>query len=114
MRVTAVVLSWNGTQETLACLRSLALVPRAVLERVGPFDEALFMLFRRTSTWSLRARAAGVHVLVVGAERGSGAARRWRHTSPRRRLSRGLIAEFAAVRDGWRDFRRGRLGQRPA
>lgn len=40
------------------------LVPRAALERVGDFDERLF-LYSEDTDWSLRARAAGLHLYVV-------------------------------------------------
>lgn len=48
-----------------ACAGAM-LVPRPVLERVGLFDEPLFA-YAEDVDWSLRARGAGLHVLVVPA-----------------------------------------------
>jgi hypothetical protein len=42
------------------------LVPRAAFERVGPLDEALFA-YAEDVDWSLRARAAGLRIVVVPA-----------------------------------------------
>jgi GT2 family glycosyltransferase len=42
------------------------LIPRAALERVGPLDEELFA-YAEDVEWSLRARAAGLEILVVPA-----------------------------------------------
>jgi GT2 family glycosyltransferase len=42
------------------------LVPRAALELVGPLDEALFA-YAEDVDWSLRARAAGLRIVVVPA-----------------------------------------------
>jgi GT2 family glycosyltransferase len=42
------------------------LASRSVLERVGVFDESLFA-YGEDVDWSLRARAQGLHVLVVPA-----------------------------------------------
>jgi len=42
------------------------LVPRAALEEVGPLDETLFA-YAEDVDWSLRARAAGLRILVVPA-----------------------------------------------
>jgi len=42
------------------------LIPRAVLDRVGTLDEELFA-YAEDVDWSLRARAAGLEILVVPA-----------------------------------------------
>lgn len=129
------------------------LVPAHVLERVGRFDPDLFA-YSEDVDWSLRARAAGYHIYVVGgsrvyhrvsassggessptslyygvrnaltvAERHSPLSRvgTWRrratvvaaHTAQALR-SRSRRAGIAAVLEGWRDFRKGVLGQRCA
>ena len=54
-------------QTDRACAASM-LVPRAVLERVGLLDPELFAYVEDTD-WSLRARAAGLSLLVVPASR---------------------------------------------
>jgi GT2 family glycosyltransferase/SAM-dependent methyltransferase len=120
-------------------------------DRVGPFDEELFA-YAEDTDWSLRARRAGLRILVVpgsivhhAVSASSGGesspmtlyydlrnslvvAERWAPLGAvgtwLRRLE-ALAAHAAqalrshrrseglrAVRDGWRDFRRGRLGQR--
>jgi hypothetical protein len=132
-----------------ACAGAM-LVPRAVLERVGLFDESLFA-YAEDVDWSLRARADGLHVLVVpasvvrhGVSASSGGesspatiyyslrnglvvAERWsplgRLATSRRRAEAVLahaaqavvfssrrVEALRAVRAGWRDFRRRRLG----
>lgn len=125
----------------------------AAAARVGLFDEELFA-YAEDTDWSLRARAAGLHVLVVPASvvrhavsASSGGAsspgsiyydlrnslvvaERWAPLGPvatRARRLEGVAAHavqallssrpgsgLRAVRDGWRDLRRGRLGPRPA
>jgi GT2 family glycosyltransferase len=120
-------------------------------ERVGPFDEELFA-YAEDTDWSLRARRAGLHILVVpgsvvhhavsassGGESSPATlyydlrnslvvAERWAPLGAVGTWLRRLEAVAAhavqallshrraeglrAVRDGWRDFRRGRLGQR--
>lgn len=52
--------------ETERACAGAMLVPRSVLERVGLFDEALFAYWEDVD-WSLRARAAGLRLLVVPA-----------------------------------------------
>ena len=54
-----------GTRETDRACGAAMLVPRAVLERVGGFDEELF-LYSEDVEWSLRAAAAGYRHFVVG------------------------------------------------
>jgi GT2 family glycosyltransferase len=54
-----------GTRETDRACGAAMLVPRAVLERVGGFDEELF-LYTEDVEWSLRAAEAGYRHLVVG------------------------------------------------
>lgn len=120
-------------------------------EQVGPFDEELFA-YAEDTDWSLRARRAGLSVLVVPASvvhhavsASSGGessptsiyyalrnslvvAERWATLGALGTWLRRLEAVAAhavqalrshhrgeglrAVRDGWRDFRRGRLGPR--
>jgi GT2 family glycosyltransferase len=134
-----------------ACAGAM-LVPRPVLERVGLFDESLFA-YGEDVDWSLRARRAGLRVLVVPASvvrhkvsaasggEGSPATvyydlrngltvaerhaplgrigtlyRRAEavaaHAAQAVLFSRARASARRAVRDGWRDFRRGRLGER--
>ena len=133
-----------------ACAGAM-LVRREALARVGRFDEALFA-YAEDVDWSLRARAAGLHVLVVPASvvrhhvsAASGGesspntlylglrnslvvAERWAPLGPLRTtvrraealavhvlqalLSGRRVEGLIAVRDGWRDFRSGRLGPR--
>ena len=50
--------------ETERACGAALLVPRAVLDRVGLFDEELF-LYSEDTEWSLRARAAGYRLFVV-------------------------------------------------
>lgn len=123
----------------------------ATYRRIGLFDEALFA-YAEDTDWSLRARRAGMHSVVVPASvvhhavsASSGGesspntiyydlrnslvvAERWAPLGPagtwlRRAeavtahaaqalLSRRRREGLHAVRDGWRDFRRGRLGPR--
>ena len=52
-------------RETDRACGAAMLVPRAVLERVGGFDEELF-LYSEDVEWSLRAAAAGYRHFVVG------------------------------------------------
>ncbi len=54
--------------ETDRACGAAMLIPRPVLERVGPFDPDLF-LYSEDTEWSLRARAAGYRLLVVPAAR---------------------------------------------
>ena len=54
--------------ETDRACGAAMLVPRAVLEGVGLFDEALFLYVEDTD-WSLRARAAGYKLYVVPASK---------------------------------------------
>jgi GT2 family glycosyltransferase len=56
---------WAGVQETDRACGAAMLVPRAVLERVGAFDESLF-LYAEDVEWSLRAARAGFRHYVVG------------------------------------------------
>ena len=132
-----------------ACAGAM-LVPRAVFERVGLFDESLFA-YAEDVDWSLRARADRLHVLVVpgsvvrhkvsassGGEsspatiyyslrNGLVVAERWTplgRLGTARRRAEAVLAHAAqavlfssrrlealrAVRAGWRDFRRRRLG----
>jgi GT2 family glycosyltransferase len=51
--------------ETDRACGAAMLVPCAALERVGDFDDALF-LYAEDTDWSLRARAAGLRLVVVG------------------------------------------------
>jgi GT2 family glycosyltransferase len=139
--------------ETPRACGGAMLVGREVLESVGLFDESLFA-YAEDTDWSLRAAAAGRHVLVVPASvvRHAVSASSGGEASPdtiyyalrnglvvaERHAPRGpvgtwlrrgeaLAAHLAqallsdtrrsgarAVRDGWRDFRRGRLGARAA
>jgi GT2 family glycosyltransferase len=137
--------------ETERACAGAMLVPRGVLEAVGVFDETLFA-YAEDTDWSLRARAAGLRVLVVPASLvrhavssstgGEGsptaiyytlrnslvvaerhaplrASATWRrrlvlvaaHLS-QAVLSRRKAAALAAVGQAWRDFHRGRLGER--
>lgn len=124
----------------------------ATYERLGLFDEALFA-YAEDTDWSLRARRAGLHPLVVpgsivhhavsassGGESSPATlyydlrnslvvAERWaalglvgtwlrRCEAVAAHAAQALLSHrrrdgLRAVRDGWRDFRRGRLGQRP-
>lgn len=133
-----------------ACAGAM-LVPRAMLAHVGLFDEALFA-YAEDVDWSLRARRAGLRVLVVpasvvrhrvSAASGGASAPATIYYNLRNGLTvaerhaplgRGgtwlrrveAVAAHAvqallagrrgdglrAVREGWRDFRRGRLGPR--
>jgi GT2 family glycosyltransferase len=54
--------------ETARACGAAMLVPRAVLEAVGLFDEELFLYVEDTD-WSLRARAAGYKLYVVPASK---------------------------------------------
>jgi GT2 family glycosyltransferase len=56
---------WAGVRETDRACGAAMLVPRAVLERVGAFDETLF-LYAEDVEWSLRAARAGLRHYVVG------------------------------------------------
>jgi GT2 family glycosyltransferase len=56
---------WDGIRETDRACGAAMLVPRAVLERVGGFDESLF-LYAEDVEWSLRAARAGFRHYVVG------------------------------------------------
>ena len=137
---------FDDVSETDRVCGAAMLVPRAVLERDGLFDEQLFAYYEDTD-WSLRAHgplivvpASRVHHKVsassggesspttlyygtrnalVVAERHAplGPFGTWRRralilaahaaqTLPTQRRREAL----AAVRDGWRDFRQGRLG----
>ena len=123
----------------------------SAFEQVGPFDEGLFA-YSEDTDWSLRARRAGLHVLVVPASvvrhavsASSGGesspatlyynvrnslvvAERWAplgtvgtwlrraetvaaHAAQALRSHR-RAEGLRAVVEGWRDFRRGRLGAR--
>jgi len=129
------------------------LVPRAALEQVGLLDEPLFA-YGEDASWSLRARAAGLTLLVVPAsvvhhrvsaasggesspdtiyystrnlltvcerEAALGPFATWRrrgvlvgaHLAQAARSRRRVEGARAALA-GYRDFRRGRLGPRPA
>jgi GT2 family glycosyltransferase len=140
----------NPTETERIC-GAAVLMPREAIERVGMFDEQLFA-YVEDADWSLRARAAGLRLLVVpaGTVRHKVSASTGGEGSPdaiyysarnlltvcerhaplgrvgtwRRRLT--ALAAFAAqtlvgrrrraglraLRDGWRDFRAGRLGPR--
>jgi GT2 family glycosyltransferase len=137
--------------ETERICGAAVLIPRATFESVGSFDEPLFA-YLEDADWSLRAREAGLPLLVTPAGRvrhkvsastgGEGSpdaiyysvrnlltvCERHAPLGPvgtwRRRLT--ALAAFSiqallgrrprvglqAVREGWRDFRRGRLGPR--
>ena len=56
---------WAGVRETDRACGAAMLVPRAVLERLGGFDESLF-LYAEDVEWSLRAARAGFRHYVVG------------------------------------------------
>jgi len=56
---------WGGVRETDRACGAAMLVPRAVFERVGAFDESLF-LYAEDVEWSLRAARAGFRHYVVG------------------------------------------------
>ncbi len=55
---------FDDVHETGRACGAAMLVPRPVLEEVGPFDEELF-LYADDTDWSLRARNAGYRILVV-------------------------------------------------
>jgi GT2 family glycosyltransferase len=57
---------FDAVRETDRACGAAMLVPRSVLERVGVFDEALF-LYSEDVDWSIRARAAGYRHYVVPA-----------------------------------------------
>jgi GT2 family glycosyltransferase len=59
---------FSVVQETDRACGAAMLVPRAVLDRVGAFDEDLFAYYE-DADWSLRARAAGLRIFVVPASR---------------------------------------------
>lgn len=60
--------SLESVAETERICGAAVLIPRAVLERVGAFDEELFAYFE-DADWSLRARALGLPLLVAPASR---------------------------------------------
>jgi GT2 family glycosyltransferase len=142
---------FDDVVETDRACGAAMLVPRPVLDRIGMFDEDLF-LYSEDVDWSLRAHDAGFRHYVVPASRvwhkvsvASGG-----ESSPttlyygirntllvcERHAPLGLVGTWRrrailaaahvvqalrsdrrgeglrAVRDGWRDFRRGRFGQR--
>lgn len=53
-----------GPTETERICGAAVLIPRETLDRVGAFDEGLFAYFE-DADWSLRAREAGLRLLVV-------------------------------------------------
>jgi GT2 family glycosyltransferase len=55
---------WDGVRETDRACGAAMLVPRPVLERVGGFDDDLFV-YSEDVEWSLRATAAGYRHFVV-------------------------------------------------
>jgi len=137
--------------ETERITGAAVLMPRATLEQIGLFDEELFA-YLEDADWSLRAREAGLPLVVTPASRvrhrvsastggeGSpdaiyysvrnllrvcerheplGAVGTWRRRATavaaftgQALLGRRRRAGLRAVRDGWRDFRRGRYGPR--
>jgi GT2 family glycosyltransferase len=139
---------FDDVWETDRVCGAAMLVPRAVLERDGLFDEELFAYYEDTD-WSLRAHGPllvvpssrvhhrvsassggesspttlyyGTRNALVVAERHAplGQVATWRrravllaaHTAQALRSSRRREA-LVAVRDGWSDFRAGRLGPR--
>lgn len=143
---------FGSVSETDRACGAAMLVPRAVLERVGVFDENLY-LYSEDTEWSLRAREAGYRLWVVPDSRvvHQVSASAGGESSPatlyyglrntltvserhaplgpfgtwRRRVvmlaahgAQALLSHrrrdgLRAVRDGWRDARRGRLGPRP-
>lgn len=58
----------GATTETERICGAAVLIPRETLERVGMFDEDLFA-YVEDADWSLRARAAGLGLLVTPASR---------------------------------------------
>jgi GT2 family glycosyltransferase len=140
---------FDDVHETDRVCGAAMLVPRAVLERDGLFDEQLFAYYEDTD-WSLRVHgplivvpASRVHHKVSASSGGESSpttlyygtrnalvvAERHAPLGPfgtwRRRVvlisahavqalrSHPRRAALAAVRDAWRDFRRGHLGPRP-
>jgi GT2 family glycosyltransferase len=59
---------YAGTWESDRACGAAMLVPRAMLDRVGLLDEALFA-YAEDTEWSLRAHEAGLRILVVGDSR---------------------------------------------
>jgi GT2 family glycosyltransferase len=144
--------SFTETAQTDRACGAAMLIPRQALEQVGELDEGLFA-YQEDTDWSLRARAAGLPVIVepsarvrhkVSAATGGegsptalyysvrntlavcerhaplGRFGTWRRSlvalaafTGQALLGHGRIARLRGVRDGWRDFRRGRLGPRP-
>lgn len=60
--------AFEGVRESERATGTAMLVPAAVLERVGGFDRELFA-YSEDVDWSLRARAAGYRIYVVGDSR---------------------------------------------
>jgi GT2 family glycosyltransferase len=60
--------AFQGVRESDRATGTAMLVPAAVLERVGGFDRELFA-YSEDVDWSLRARAAGFRIYVVGDSR---------------------------------------------
>jgi GT2 family glycosyltransferase len=58
----------DATVETERICGAAVLIPRATIESVGSFDEALFAYFE-DADWSQRAREAGLQLLVTPASR---------------------------------------------
>jgi hypothetical protein len=144
--------SFTEAAETDRACGAAMLIPRRALERVGELDEELFA-YQEDTDWSLRARAAGLPIVVepsarvrhkVSAATGGegsptalyysvrntlavcerhaplGRLGTWRRRAvvllaytAQALLGRGRRARLRGVRDGWRDFRAGRLGPRP-
>ena len=59
---------WRGVRETDWASGAAMLVPRAALDKVGLLDERLFLYYEDID-WSLRARKAGLRLLVTGESR---------------------------------------------
>ena len=139
---------FDDVRETDRVCGAAMLVPRAVLERDGLFDEGLFAYYEDTD-WSLRAGgpyyvvpASRVHHRVSASSGGEsspatlyygtrnalavaerhaplGAFGTWRRRvvllsahAAQALMSHRRREALAAVRDGWRDFRKGRFGPR--